>query len=81
MRIRPDIFLVSSVLLTLGVLWLLPSIIECVRSTESMRRTYLRLRCARNHYCRAHYALDRVGCGKSGVVERMGAIAPIKMME
>ena len=38
MRIRPDIFLVSSVLLTLGVLWLLPSTIECLRSTDTMSR-------------------------------------------
>ena len=39
MRIRPNIFLVSSLLLTLGVLWLLPSTIDCVRCTESMTRT------------------------------------------
>lgn len=38
MRIRPNIFLVSSVLLTLGVLWLLPPTIECIRSTDSMIR-------------------------------------------
>jgi len=38
LRIRPNIFLVSSVLLTLGVLWLLPSTIECVRSTDTMSR-------------------------------------------
>ena len=38
MRIRPDIFLVSGVLLTLGVLWLLPSTIECLRSTDTMSR-------------------------------------------
>jgi len=35
MRIRPNIFLVSSVLLTLGFLWLLPSTINCVRSRDS----------------------------------------------
>ena len=40
MRIRPNIFLVSSVLLTLGVLWLLPSTIDCVRSTDTMSRLY-----------------------------------------
>jgi hypothetical protein len=38
MRIRPNIFLVSSVLLTLGFLWLLPSTINCVRSRDSMIR-------------------------------------------
>jgi hypothetical protein len=36
MRIRPSIFRVSSVLLTLGFLWLLPSTINCVRSRDSM---------------------------------------------
>jgi hypothetical protein len=36
MRIRPSIFLVSSVLLTPGFLWLLPSTIYCVRSRDSM---------------------------------------------
>ena len=36
MRIRPSIFQVSSVLLTLGFLWLVPSTINCVRSTDSM---------------------------------------------
>ncbi len=40
MRIRPNIFLVSSVLLTLGLFWLLPSTIENVRCTDSMSRTY-----------------------------------------
>ena len=40
LRIRPNIFLVSSVLLTLGVLWLLPSTIDCVRSTDTMSRLY-----------------------------------------
>jgi len=34
MRIRPNIFLVSSVLLTLGFLWLLPPAIGFVRSTD-----------------------------------------------
>jgi hypothetical protein len=36
MRIRPSIFQVSSVFLTLGFLWLVPSTINCVRSTDSM---------------------------------------------
>jgi len=40
LRIRPNIFLVSSVLLTFGVLWLLPYIIDCVRSTDTMSRLY-----------------------------------------
>ena len=35
MRTRPNIFLVSSVLLTPGFLWLLPSAINCVRSTDT----------------------------------------------
>jgi hypothetical protein len=34
LRIRPNIFLVSSVLLTLGVLWLLPPAIKFIRSTD-----------------------------------------------
>jgi carbon starvation protein CstA len=38
MRIRPNIFLASSVLLTLGVLWLLPSTINCIRATNTMYR-------------------------------------------
>lgn len=38
LRIRPDVFLVSSVLLTIGVLWLLPSTIACIRSTNTMTR-------------------------------------------
>ena len=38
LRIRLNIFLVSSVLLTPGILWLLPYVIECVRSTDSMIR-------------------------------------------
>jgi hypothetical protein len=37
-RIRPNILLVSSILLTLGVLWLLPSTIECIRTTNTMFR-------------------------------------------
>jgi hypothetical protein len=36
MRIRPSIFHVSSVLLTLGFLYLLPSSIDCIRSRDSM---------------------------------------------
>ena len=36
MRIRPSIFQVSSVLLTLGFLYLLPSSINCIRTRDSM---------------------------------------------
>jgi hypothetical protein len=36
MRIRSSIFQVSSVLLTLGFLYLLPSIINCIRTRDSM---------------------------------------------
>ena len=39
MRVRPNIFLISSLLFTPAFFWLLPSAIECVRSTESMTRT------------------------------------------
>ncbi len=38
MRIRPNIFLVSCVLLTPGFLWLLPSTIEWVRSPDPFGR-------------------------------------------
>jgi hypothetical protein len=37
-RIRPNIFLVSSLLLTFGLLWLLPSTIKSVQSTDTMIR-------------------------------------------
>lgn len=40
LRIRPNIFLVSSLLLTPAFFWLLPSVINCVRSTDSMSRAY-----------------------------------------
>ena len=36
MRIRPSIFQVSSVFLTLGFLWLVPSTINCIRTRDSM---------------------------------------------
>jgi hypothetical protein len=41
MRVRPNIFLISSLLLTPAFFWLLPSIIQCVRytGTETMTRT------------------------------------------
>jgi hypothetical protein len=39
LRIRPNIFLVSSLLLTPGLFWLLPSAINCARATEPMTRT------------------------------------------
>jgi hypothetical protein len=35
MRVRPNIFLISSLLLTPAFLWLLPSIIQCVRYTDT----------------------------------------------
>ena len=39
MRIRPNIFLVSSLLLTPGLFWLLPSAINCAQATDTMTRT------------------------------------------
>ncbi len=39
MRIRPNIFLVSSLLLTPGLLWVLPSAINLVRARDTIART------------------------------------------
>ena len=39
MRIRPNIFLVSCLLLTPAFLWLLPYVIRCVRASDDMTRT------------------------------------------
>lgn len=39
MRVRPNIFLVSSLLLTPAFFWLLPYMIKCARATDTITRT------------------------------------------
>jgi hypothetical protein len=39
MKVRPNIFLASRLLLTLALFWLLPYMINCVRATDTITRT------------------------------------------
>src|SRR5882672_9816598 len=70
LRIRPNIFLVSSLLLTPAFFWLLPYMIRCVRASDDM--TNRRPRFHYSHHCSAHCYLDMAGCGKSGGLAHNG---------